>query len=288
MYVSPYKYAEKVTSEPLEVVSFAPYSTLSEWMRGMRRKYQVNLSFSTDDPRNSVRISGPYGNVFSFIAKEWGDNETDEMMQVFVDAMLGDRLATFYWLGHKDEDSKSAFEKLAWREHFNVAGYGSAFEAGDDNPMMADANEWAIEVLATLGEAPDFTFKGDGNSVDMATSYLQLAALHVPKLTGFKPVEKPPFEYVTLDAFNLFKGAAFMFAPDKSERIWIVMEFTDSGEGALSLADEKVLVRLREAPQEDVDVKVRDWIFDYNDKVYLLGSVRNAHDLDDNNWGQNL
>lgn len=285
-YKSSFSRNDLVESKILSVVSYEPRKTFEEWVQYFANYWRVEVivtgHFSTDG--HGVKLRGKYANVYQCIADQWGSNETSETMELFVNMMLGDRLAEHLW----NKGNESTSSQFNWFEHYEKAGYGSIWKSGESNPHLDMAHEMAIEVLAEAGYRP---VDMDGDSpVDFAQTYLQLAFLHCPTAETLisNLIDRSKRKgFVLLDAFNLFVGATFKTKQDGSNHFWTVMEFTDGGEGAETVAEEKVLVRCRLSDHEDdgEGVTVRDFVFDYNDKVKLFGNVRNAHDLDDNNWG---
>lgn len=107
-----------------------------------------------------------------------------------------------------------------------------------------------------------------GSAYNRATSYI----LQVQYNAQRKPDDVP--DAAQMNAFNLWEGAAFMTAG----RVYIVHRFTDFG------AAERVLVETHRGDDPD-DETIQPFLFDYMDKVAIIGNVRNPQDFDDNDWG---
>lgn len=250
--------------------------------------FRYNVRVMLNSRNGCVKLHGRYAQVADLIAEEFSSNEKPGVeTTTYIDAMLGDKVALHRWnTGCRVDQSPAG--KFAWDAHFDAAGYRSVWESGEELPVVAEANEQSIALLAEAGYEPDMT----GNDPSgFAQTYLTLAVLHCPELDpvfqrAFPANQpKPSIPGVWMDAFNLFVGAAFQFEPHEDQSVWVVMDFQDGGEGATSIMEEKIKVRLRDATDAEGDVRVRDWVFDYDQQVWLVGNVRNANDLDDNNWG---
>ena len=86
---------------------------------------------------------------------------------------------------------------------------------------------------------------------------------------------KTVISHVPINAFNLWEGAAFMH----EGRVFVVRKFVDYG------SPERVLVETRRGDDDSIDGYTYPFLFDYMDKVNIIGNVRNPQDFDDNDWG---
>ena len=101
--------------------------------------------------------------------------------------------------------------------------------------------------------------------------------VRVNALAPINAVAKPDNvpDAVKMNAFNLWEGATFM----TGGRVYIVHRFQDYG------ASEKVLVETHRGDADMNNEPDYPFLFDYMDKVAVIGNVRNPQDIDDNDWG---
>jgi hypothetical protein len=79
---------------------------------------------------------------------------------------------------------------------------------------------------------------------------------------------------VPINAFNLWEGATFMH----DGRVYIVHHYE-------AFSESEKVIAVAHRGDEPEDPYVIPFLFDYMDKVSIIGNVRNPQDFDDNDWG---